>query len=83
MDTNKCAGDDNISSKFIREYRGEIAPILRDIFNKMVNNSMYPDILKVHCTQISTDRCTVYRVTAFCMVFNFYLNKGLVLRIQS
>ena len=48
IDTNKCPGDDNISPKFVRKCREEIRPILCDIFNKMGNNSVYPDILKVH-----------------------------------
>lgn len=48
MDINKSPGYDNISPKFVRECREEIAPILCDIFNKMINNSVYPDVLKVH-----------------------------------
>lgn len=45
---NKSPGFDGISPKFVKECSNEITPILTDIFNKMVNYSVYPDILKVH-----------------------------------
>ena len=97
MDTNKCPGDDNISPKFVSECPEEISPILCDIFNKMVNNSVYLDILKVHKLvptpkEVNVSTVDKYRpiavlssmeVTTSCMIFNLDLDEGVVLRMRS
>lgn len=45
---DKSPGHDNISPKFIKECRAELGSILVKVFNKIINSSEYPDILKVH-----------------------------------
>lgn len=48
MEGNKCPGYDRISPRFIKECAEEVAPVLLEIFNKMISNAIYPDALKVH-----------------------------------
>lgn len=48
MKCDKSAGSDNISPRFVRECVNELAPMLMEIYNKIINLSDFPDNLKIH-----------------------------------
>lgn len=48
MNAYKSPGSDGITPMYIRKCSEEITPILVYIFNKMIDTSVYPDILKMH-----------------------------------
>lgn len=45
---NKSAGNDNISSKLVKECVDVVCPILVEIYNKIINTSEFPENLKIH-----------------------------------
>ena len=46
LDTSKAFGPDNISPKFLKEGASILAPILQSLFNKCLQQSVFPDIWK-------------------------------------
>lgn len=47
MDLHKAPGFDNILPKLFVECGTEVIPVLVKIFNSSINNSVYPDLLKI------------------------------------
>lgn len=45
---SKCAGHDNFLPKILLDNENDFTPYLVNIFNNMINRSIYPDILKIH-----------------------------------